>query len=158
PPISTLLPYTTLFRAHLHHSLRVLLPRSLLARQAGALGVLEGEGARHLRFALSLHDAGAAGVGRVFVDALEQTRAAHDGEHRVTPYRRATVDDGDVLHRLQRLQADFHAPLHGADAVRRIALVVLRDHVGLAQHVGELQRLVERLRGQAELRLAGLKR
>jgi hypothetical protein len=76
------------------------------------------------------------------------THERHDG---VAPQVRPAVDDGDVLHSLQRLQADLGAPLHGDQAVAGLALEVLRHHLAVGEVAAEGQRLLEVARAQVEL-------
>ena len=141
--------------AHLAHALRVLGPGALFALEAGLLGVGHAERAGLFVLADTLNPAGSrlAVVGLVHV--LTQRRAADQRDYRVTPERWAPVDDRDALHGLHGLQAQLHAPLHSHQDVGGLFLKVFRDNIGGREEVGELQRLVDVLRRQAEHWLDG---
>jgi hypothetical protein len=119
------------------------------------LGVLHAERARLLGLAAAFDLAG-RGAPVVFLDdVLAQREVARQGDHGVTPQAGPAVDDGDVLHGLQGLEADLHAPLNGDQAVPRLALEVLGDHVAVGQVLAEGQGLLEGLRAEVKLRRAG---
>jgi len=103
----------------------------LLALQPSGGGVIHAEGARLLGLtaALDLARSGVAVVG--FDDPLTQRAAAHQGNDSITPQAGPPVDDCEVLQGLQGLESQLGTPLHGDQAIARLALEVLGHHVAV---------------------------